>query len=42
MPRVLLVDDDESLRTMLHDFLERWGFQVELAALLPAEILPAK
>jgi CheY-like chemotaxis protein len=28
MPRILLVDDDELLRPMLHEALERYGYEV--------------
>jgi CheY-like chemotaxis protein len=31
MPRILLVDDDESFRPMLHETLERFGYEVVVA-----------
>ena len=31
MPRILLVDDDESFRPMLHETLERLGYEVVVA-----------
>jgi len=31
MPRILLVDDDESFRPMLHETLERFGYEVVTA-----------
>ena len=32
MPRVLVIDDDEQLRALLHEILERAGFEVMEAA----------